>query len=124
MSTTAVTVALAASASANASSAATAAHRAECALTISNFDSKAATLGQMKEYASCVNYLHPADLSSSTLLTLKVSIIVSFMLAFLVVFIHRKNLDWLERVFGFFAVWFLAFIGLVLIIGAACFVVS
>ena len=48
-----------------------------CKIILQNFDSKQTTVSEMKEYASCVNTIHPSEFSPETVIVLQVIFIVS-----------------------------------------------
>lgn len=76
----ATTIAIAAAASANSAAinASIAAHKAECVGTLANFDSRTATIAEQKSYASCVNLMHPSQITDSGVMAIKICILIVF----------------------------------------------
>lgn len=76
MSTTIVMSSVAAASAAQASAAASRARFESCKMTITQFDSKTATVEQMREYSSCVENNLPAPLDSGFTLMIKIFIVL------------------------------------------------
>lgn len=50
------------------------AHKAECYATIQAFDSRVATVEQQQGYASCIDFVHPREVTHSEAVVLKIVI--------------------------------------------------
>jgi uncharacterized membrane protein required for colicin V production len=57
----------------------------------------------MRDYADCVDTLHPDPLSGGTLLLLKLAVAVVLAGAAIGYWIARNDYDWVDRAMGFFA---------------------
>lgn len=77
MSTTATAIAV--GASAQSSIAMQQAREAKCVGVVDRFDSHTATTVEMREYASCVNTLHPAELSPGAESVFKVVFVIALL---------------------------------------------
>lgn len=92
VATSAAMTGVAASQAAIASASANRAHVERCKATMPNFDAKAATVSEMREYAGCVDALYPKELGTDATIVLKVLFVIA--LAGMIVG------AWRERRFG------------------------
>lgn len=80
------------------------AQRTACEAMLNSFDSKHTTLSAMQEYASCVNLLHPVEISADSLFILKVLVTIGLASAMFVgAKEYRATKDWLNVVVFSFA---------------------
>lgn len=91
--TSAAIAGVAASQAAVAQAAAYQARVAQCKATIPNFDAQRATVQEMKEYAGCVETLHPTEIGADATVALKV--------LFVVALAGMSVGAWRERGYGF-----------------------
>lgn len=79
MSTSAAMTGIAVSQVAIASAAAHEARVDRCKITVAQYDSRTATIEQAKDYASCINTLHPSALSGPDLVIFKAIFVVALL---------------------------------------------
>ncbi len=111
--------ALASSAAAN--SAASAAKKTACMSYIQNYKAETATVEEMREYASCVERLHPNELSDGGIIAVKVLIVAAIVGIFIGAYQARYERDYFDKfMFCFFGALFLPaliFLGAMLVLG-------
>jgi len=76
----AVSAAMAGAAVSQASIAQASARKAQieqCKFTMPNFDAQSATVSEMREYAHCVEIMHPNEIGAATIIALKVLFVVA-----------------------------------------------
>lgn len=103
-----VSVAIASSANTTALIAAAQAREAKiiaCKTNIDSFDSKTATVAQMKQYADCIDTVYPSDVSPSGVIAFKVIFVIALIGMFIGFYKAHKDTygsDWTDyAMYGF-----------------------
>jgi hypothetical protein len=77
--------------------------REECELIVETYDPVGAPVIEMKEYAQCVNYLHPNPASDEVVFAGKIVVLIlllAFVLGLIVgIFKPDRYHDWVDRLF-------------------------
>ena len=95
-----ISIGISAGAAANANAAnirAREAEEASCKMMVKGYEHNTATIAEQKEYAHCINLLHPKALDPSTILILKIFFIIGLIGAVLI-YIEQGYKDFIERV--------------------------
>lgn len=79
MSVSAGIAGAAAGSTAASSAQATTAKKIACQSIVSSFDSKTATIQESQTYASCIQLLHPSEMSGAEVIAIKVLIVVALL---------------------------------------------
>ena len=76
------------------------ASRKACLAFVRGYNHDAATVEEMREYAGCVEKLHPATLEEGSLLVVKIMILIVFATTIGGVFYEKKHRLWLSEGWG------------------------
>jgi len=97
--TTSLAISAGAAASANAANMrARKAEEASCKMMVKGYEHNTATIAEQKDYAHCINLLHPKALDPSAILILKILFIIGLIGA-VVTYMKEEYSDFIERVF-------------------------
>ena len=117
---TSITISSAANAQATAANiAAQEAARIACLSYVQNYEHNHATVVEMREYANCIDKLHPNPMGADIIFALKLSVILLFVCVISGGFIYlKRNDEWILGAMVGVMVWFVA----MLVLGGCWFV--